>query len=123
MDGLTNPNDAFNWLKQQEEHAAEAQALNDEAIRKHAQEAEEFAQLVKNVLGTGEGVILMEKLFEFTVCAPLLKTSGTIAESEIGLSPSDWAYVRAGQNSVYDFLNRQIQWANRPRETTKEENQ
>lgn len=121
---MTQQPTGFDWLFGQgnnpdglpeETEAAKAeQARQLEAMQ---QAERELNGLVAEVLRNGRGPELLQWLRDCTIEAPLLKlnnAAGQIAGNEFPLSPAEWAYVRAGQNSVVHELERRIAEALKP---------
>lgn len=80
-----------------------------------AAERMEFAKLVFEVMeASPRGPELLQALYGVTQGAPLMQVTGSLVEGEVALSPSDWAYLREGQNSVIRFLLSQIEYAKNP---------
>tara|TARA_R110000744_G_scaffold326330_4_gene432098 strand:- start:12213 stop:12581 length:369 start_codon:yes stop_codon:yes gene_type:complete len=112
---MTNPNDPFGWLSggssaHEDGGLADNQALMMEAVEQRMQ----VARLVHQVFETPQGIELMNMLYDLTQGAPLMRVSGSLVDGEVALSPSDWAYIREGQNSVTRWLLGQIELAKNP---------
>lgn len=111
-----NKNDAFGWLSSAmgEVPADGGIKQNEEMMAAALEKQMELARLVHNVFETPQGIDLMDRLYNLTQGAPLMRVSGSLVEGEVALSPSDWAYIREGQNSVIRFLLGQIDLAKNP---------
>lgn len=120
-------NDPFSWLfpngKPDDGMSIDPeQAKAEQAAQMAAmQQAEnELNQLCAEVLRNGRGPELLQWLRDCTIESPLLKlnnAAGQIAGNEFPLSPAEWAYVRAGQNSVIHELERRVYLALQPAPT------
>jgi len=112
---MMDRNQAFDWLSGAsgvEDNGASEQ--NEAMMREAVEEQMELARLVHNVFETPQGIDLMDRLYRMTQGAPLMKVSGSLVSGEVALAPSDWAYIREGQNSVIRFLLDQIELAKNP---------
>jgi len=112
---MVDKNQAFDWLSgalnvPEDGGIKENQKMMDEAFQGQM----ELARLVHAVFETPQGIDLMDRLYGLTQGAPLMRVSGSLVEGEVALSPSDWAYIREGQNSVIRFLLGQIELAKNP---------
>lgn len=114
MSNIPEPLNPFDWLKDQQAVEEQAAKDNEAAIEQANREAREFANLVNEVLGSGRGAELMARLEDYTIRLPLLQTNGSLVRGDFPLSPSDWAFIREGQNSVWRFLDGQIAFARTP---------
>lgn len=120
-------NDPFSWLfpngvpKEMAEVDPEQAKAEQAAQMAAMQQAEdELNALVADVLRNGRGPELLQWLRDCTIETSLLKmnnAAGQIAGNEFPLSPAEWAYVRAGQNSVVHELERRIYLALQPAPT------
>ena len=101
--------DAFDWLKELNV-ATEASPATQEKMR-----TENYEQALKmfneckeiaDVLMTPAGQMLLDQLLNKTVMVPLMDFHAAIVYGAAPVASSDWAYFRAGQNSIYHyFLN------------------
>lgn len=105
------PSPPFDWLDGEGQNPAEQNKEMLEAIRL---EQIEQAKMINDVMTDGRGAEFLDWLRSMTVDIPLLQVSGTLVNGEVALSPSDWAYIREGQNSVYREIIRQMQVAMQP---------
>ena len=106
--GLSEP---FNWLDDDPE---QIEAANAEQIAEARLRARETASMIYEVLTKGRGPEFMDWLEQKTIRSSILTLSNGLVNGEFPLSPADWAYVRAGQNSVFEELERQIRIAMAP---------
>ena len=114
---MMDKNQAFDWLSGASDIPADGGIEQNEAMMREAVEQQmEMARLVHSVFETPQGMDLMDRLYNLTQGAPLMKVSGSLVDGEVALSPADWAYIREGQNSVIRFLLGQIELAKNPPE-------
>lgn len=105
--------DPFGWLggnKSPEQTVADQQ----QAVEDAAQAQLDFALLVAEVFMNGRGPELLQRMRELTIELPLMDAGNSIVRGDLMLSPSDWAYVREGQNSYQRFIEDQIRYAQNP---------
>ena len=115
----------FDWLETFENNPEDILEQNQEAMKAALNAQLETAKMIREVMTDGRGPEFMDWLEGMTRRAPLLKVSSSIpVGNEIALSPADWAYIRAGQNSVLEELERMIHLATvQPNEEPQQENQ
>lgn len=120
---MSNNPPAFDWLFPQgapdglPADTEEAKAEQQRQLEAMQAAENELNQLVASVLRNGRGPELLQWLRDCTIESPLLKlnnAAGQMAGNEFPLSPAEWAYVRAGQNSVIHELERRIALAMQP---------
>jgi hypothetical protein len=119
--------DGFDWLRTLgapddglPADTEEAKAEQQRQLEAMQQAERELNGLIAEVLRNGRGPELLQWLRDCTIESPLLKlnnAAGQIAGNEFPLSPAEWAYVRAGQNSVIHELERRIYLALHPAPT------
>lgn len=110
-------NSPFDWLTQNipstdDEKAAQLQ--NDEQIRSMQLQDVENARLFFDVFSSGRGPELLEHLRACTIEVPLMDVGRSIVRGEVALAPSDWAYVREGQNSIVRYIESRMKVATMP---------
>lgn len=120
-----DPNDAFSWLSGTP--PTEGEAFDDAAREANAEMAAEAAELamiparlIYAAFSTPDGAEALQWLRERTVQVPLMDVSRSSVQGEVALSPAEWAYVRAGQNSVVELIDAQIKLALNPPEALRE---
>ena len=101
----------FDWLGKSDEDLVEA---NNEMLEAARFAAKEQAKTIHRALSTGDGLQFLDWLRSATVDLPLMDVSNSLVRGEVALSPSDWAYVREGQNSVYRAIMAQMDLAVSP---------
>lgn len=101
--------DAFDWLnglnlatEPSGEAMAKMRAENfDQALKRYND-----CKQIADALGTPAGRLMLETLFDKTVMVPLMDFNAAIVYGAAPVASSEWAYFRAGQNSIYHyFLN------------------
>lgn len=112
---MTKGMSPFDWLDNAELSAEDTMKLNEAAMAAANEAQLEFAKLCFEVLETSpRGPVLMKMLDDMTIRLPLMRVTGSLVEGEVSLAPSDWAFVREGQNSIVRFLQNQIEFARNP---------
>lgn len=118
---------SLDWLQSQGGDARaeleQAEQQNELMMAAAKEEARQTARLFYEVLGTGRGPELMELLRAHTLELSLMNMSLTIGNDrrEIGCGPSEWAFLREGQNTITVWFERMIREAKRA-ETEESEN-
>lgn len=105
---------AFDWMADANQEIGDPSSENAKVMAEVMEREMEFARLVHQVFSTPQGADLMDRLYSLTQGAPLMQVSGSLVQGEVALAPSDWAYIREGQNSVIRFLQSQIDLARNP---------
>lgn len=108
-----NANDAFSWLAGTPMPEG-AEELNHDMQVAAAEEAMIPARTIFAAFSTPEGAEALSILRDRTVGVPLMDVSRSMVQGEVALSPAEWAYVRAGQNSVVEFIEAQMELARNP---------
>lgn len=85
------------------------------AVQEAQQQAYEMASLVNSVLGNqnAAGALLLSYLRKRTIEHPTIEVGGSVAHDRLDMqiTPDQWLWIRAGQNSVIHWLERQIEMA------------
>lgn len=106
---------AFDWLSSQGAMPADGGIQQNEEMLAAAQEEQmRHARMVHSVFNTPTGREFLAFLDDVTIRAPLMQVTGSLVQGEVALSPSDWAYIREGQNSVTRYIQDQIALAENP---------
>jgi hypothetical protein len=109
----------FSWIKagmpadEQNEFDA-ALKQNEQAVAALQASNMQLAKLTFDVFENGRGPEWLDWVRSKTIGFPLLLVGGMIGGGEVNLSPSDWAYFRAGQNSIVHLIDDLVTMAATP---------
>lgn len=113
---------AFDWINDMMNQQEQEPAQDNEAMMRAQLEQ---ADLVKRVLfDNPDGAALLDLLVQTTIMTPMMQVSAALpVHGEVALSPSDWAYLREGQNSVVHWMRSMIAYSQNPPKIEDENNE
>lgn len=107
----------FEWLPSEVADAIGGEGTAAQNAAMHREDAIRQinkAKLFYDVFGNGRGPELLEHLRAETIEVSLLMVEGPPIQSQIALSPEQWAFIREGQNSMVRHIERQMRIAVMP---------
>jgi hypothetical protein len=109
---------AFDWLTQATPDEQAVRKMNEEQLAEARRQQREIAELFCDVLHhSPRGPELMAYLRDCTIELPLMDVQRSFVRGDMALAPSDWAFLREGQNSLVRLFEEQIRIALTPEET------
>lgn len=106
-------NNPFDWLTNSLPKAGEAPEADthSEALNAAAEAEYQDRVMLARWVSEGVGPLALDWLQQHTIEMPLI-TGRSMDQDNlgIGLTPSDWAYRRDGQNSIVRFLKDNLKW-------------
>lgn len=110
-----NVDNPLDWLDGRPQPTLEEDAAEQQRQLEAMNQAQyELSKLYADVFTQGRGPELLAHLRNCTIETPLIRLTQDFGGNDFPLSPSDWAYLRTGQNSVVHEIERRLALALAP---------